>query len=185
MAKQAYFWDSNVFYRLLSGVPQDYVEDINKFAREAQSGEIDILCSTLVLAEVRPSHIMKSGIASQSEFYEDVKGVFKLIEPNPDIMLTSGVLKDWKYNHATKAPRDIGTPDAIQLSTCLYARDKLNYKSIIFHTFDDGKSKTMGEKSVSLLNFQDWLVGCSGHTQQQIALIPRQLPAHPTPGFNF
>ena len=180
-AREAYFWDSNVFYRFLSGQPDECVPDLKQFVKEAQEGKCDILCSTLAFAEIRPSALLTAGFASIGEFFEDAQSVFKPIAPSPDIMIKAAVLKDWKYKHAVKSPRQIGTPDAIQLATCLHAREDLKIANLIFHTFDDGKSKIMGEKSVSLLSFEEWLVGCNEALQLRIANMPRQKPLHPSP----
>ena len=178
---RSYFWDSNVFYRFLTKKPDECVPDLEQFVEDAQLGKCEILCSTLAFAEIRPSYLQKAGFASVDDFFEDVNGVFKPIAPSPDIMKKAAILKDWKYQHATKQSRDIGTADAIQLVTCLHAREDLQIGGIIFHTFDDGKSRVMGEKSVSLLSFEEWLVGCSGALQQRISSLPRQKPFHPSP----
>jgi len=179
----AYFWDSCIFYRFLDRLSAaSHTADVVQFVADAKRGDIEILCSTLVLAEIRPSALIRGGYPSMSRFLEDMKGAFNMIAPTPDILGKTAVLKDRKYIHARKAPREISTTDAIHLLTCLHVQEDLDYTDIIFHTFDNGGGKTWEGRCVPLLTFEEW-IGGAGNIPLigKIAAMKRQLPNHPTP----
>lgn len=180
--RKALFWDSCVFYRYLTGSPDEYLQDIVQYIRDSQEGKIDILISTITLAEIRPSALRQKSFNSFDEFYDDVGGAFLLLGPTPEIMKRAAILKDRQYTHAKKGPRHIGTPDAIQLLTCLHATEDLGYKDIIFHTFDNGGGKGWEGKCVPLLSFEEWTTGCENEPLiGRVAALTRTKPLYPEP----
>jgi hypothetical protein len=181
--RAAYFWDSCVFYKFLNKAANaPYTADVVQFIEDAKRGEIDILCSTLIMAEIRPSALIRGGYPSILRFLDDMKGAFRLIGPTPDIMQKTAILKDHKYKHKAKEPRDISTPDAIHLLTCLHAKEDLGFDEIIFHTFDNGGGKNWEGKCVPLLTFQEWTDGTSNIPLiGKIAAMKREIPIHSTP----
>ncbi|SNS83673.1 hypothetical protein SAMN05880556_11320 [Azospirillum sp. RU38E] len=180
--RKALFWDSCVFYRYLTQTPPEYVADIVQYIRDAQAGQIDILFSTITLAEIRPSALRQRGFDHIDDFFDDVSGVFLPIGPTPEIMKRAAILKDRRYRHARKDPRHIGTPDAIQLLTCLHAAEDLGYEEVVFHTFDNGGGKGWEGKCVPLLSFEEWTAGCEDEPLVgKVAAMTRSLPLYPQP----
>jgi hypothetical protein len=93
------------------------------------------------LAEIRPSALRCKSFDNIDEFFDDFGGAFLPLSPTPEIMKRAAILKDRRYSHPKKGPRHIGTPDAIQLLTCLHAAEDLGYSEVVFHTFDNGGGK--------------------------------------------
>ena len=180
--RRALFWDSCVFYRYLTESPAEYVSDIAQYIKDAQTGKIDILFSTITLAEIRPSALTRKGFDNIDEFLDDFGGAFLPIAPTPEIMKRAARLKDRKYSHAVKDPRHFGTPDAIQLLTCLHAAEDLGYGEVIFHTFDNGGGKNWEGRCVPLLTFEEWTTGCENEPLvAKIAALQRSMPLYPEP----
>ena len=93
-----FFWDSCVFYAYLKNESSAYdVPSIGRYIEEAKAGEIKLYTSTLVLAEVVPSAIVKPGIGSLQHFINDLRGAITLIDANPNIMHMAAVHKDLPY----------------------------------------------------------------------------------------
>ena len=81
------FWDSCVFYAFLRDERAAYdIDHIAQYLREAREGKCRIYASTMVLAEVLPSHITKPGIGSFQDFLNDLQSAVILTSPSPDIM---------------------------------------------------------------------------------------------------
>jgi hypothetical protein len=77
-----------------------------------------------------------------------------LIDPSPNIMILAGQLKDLKYTKNNTKGRQLGTPDAIMLASCVYLRDVLGVDVHHFHTYDNGKSRGIdGGKA-----FRYWII---------------------------
>jgi hypothetical protein len=140
--------------------PQELVDDIDRFIEDARKGERTIYASTIILAEIRQEALRKRHHRSIDDFMGDMRNAVRLIDPNPNIMMAAGRLKDCRSTNPAKdgkaTPRVIGTADAIHLATCLYLRDTMGVSGIVFHTFDDGKGKTWEGKCVPLLSFEKW-----------------------------
>lgn len=185
------YWDSCVFYRYLTGVPPELVDDIHRFVEDAKKGIRKIYCSTIGLAEIRQSALKRKNFGTITEFFDDLRKAVDLVDPNPNIMTMAGRLKDCtSVNPAgdTNAkPRVIGTADAIHLSTCLFIRDAMNVRGIVFHTFDDGKGSTWEGRCVPLLSFEKWFPE-KGRPAciEQVCGLDRCKPLHPNPSlFNI
>jgi len=181
------FWDSCVFIRYLTGNPDHRLTDIGEFIRDAQKGQRRIWFSTIAFTEIRPSHLKLKGYGSVADFMEDMAGAFTPIDPNPNILMMAGEMRDVRPLHPQADPkaqqRTLGTPDAIHLASCLHVRDVLGVQDIVFHTFDNGKGSVWEGKCVPLLSFQDWYK--NGKSHQHIAAVcalPRKEPIYPQLG---
>lgn len=181
------FWDSCIFIRYLTQTPTEFVDEIGDYIKDAKKGEYRIWYSTITLAEIRPSHLKKRGYGSIAEFFADFQGAFHPVESNPNIMMMVAELRDVPRSHPTKENAvnkwPIGTPDAIQLASCLYLRDVIGVKDIKFHSFDTGSGKTWEGRCVGLINFEEWFPDSIGkhHLIDGVCAIPRTLPHHPQP----
>ena len=114
-----YFWDSCCFIAYLKDEQHAYdVPSLQQYLEEAEDGKAVIYTSTLTLAEVRP-RFMKRGHGSFNEFLEDFGGAIVLIDPIPDIMTHAGMLRDLPFKKANSTSRQLATPDAIMLATCI------------------------------------------------------------------
>jgi hypothetical protein len=118
------------------------------------------------------------------KFMADLKGAFYPIEPNPNILIAAGELKDARAvnpgDPKDKNPREIGTPDAIHLMSCTFARDALKITDIVFHTFDNGKGVTWEGKCVPLLSFEKWFPTETRTTRvNEVCSLPREKPIYP------
>ena len=185
------FWDSCVFIRFLIGdTNAEHYWDIKQHIEDAKKGITIIHASTIVMAEVKPSHLTKSGYGDFNEFHRDLEGAVSFIDPTPDILQWCGVVRDFTYpnpNHTPKHPakdKILGMADAIHLMTCVYAKEVMGVADITFHTMNDGKHKNAEGNCVTLLNFEKWTNGIpkNPHTPRIVAL-PRLLPLHSQPHF--
>lgn len=180
------FWDSCILCRYLTETPKDRLSDIVQFIDEAKAGEVVIYFSTILLAEVRPSHLKQKGYGHFNELQADLQGALRPIAPNTNIMLMASSLRDHMFKlekmQKDQKERVMTVPDAIHLATCVYVRDALEIPSIAFHTFDDGKSKGADGKAVPLLSFSAW----SEHLAKDpvvagVRKLPISEPLHPEP----
>ena len=177
------FWDSCVFIRYLTGAPADNIGDIDDYLADARKRQRAIYYSTLIYTEIRPRFLIKKH-GTIRKFIEDMKGSFYPIEPNPNILIAAGELKDARSTNPgdpkDKSPREIGTPDAIHLMSCTFARDALKIPNIVFHTFDDGKGKTWEGKCIPLLSFENWFpAGKRTARVNDVCSLPREKPIYP------
>jgi hypothetical protein len=150
------FWDSCVFIRYITESPQDYVNDIEQYIKDARERKRTIYFSTLVYTEIRPRFFRQGNI---HDFFDDLTGMFVPVDPTPNIFITAGAMRDIDSTNPAdpNGPRRvIGTPDSIHLATCLHLRDILGIADIVFHTFDDGKGKNWEGRCVPLLSFERW-----------------------------
>lgn len=184
------FWDSCVFIRFLTGNKStQYWADIRQYLEDSVSGTVAIFASTIVMAEVKPSHLTGGGYGNFQDFMDDFSGAFTFIDPSPDIMLGCAAIRDFTYPNPHKSTggtpandRSLGIADAIHLLTCVYVRDQLGISDIKFHTMDDGKTKGVEGKCVPLLSFDKWVNGIPKNDYTgKICALPRTLPLHPQP----
>lgn len=178
------YWDSCVFYRYLTNVPIEYVDDIHRLMQDAQKGQRVIYCSTIVLAEVRHFALKKTQHRSIQQFFQAMTKAVILIDPNPNIMVCAGELKDAEAvnpsDKKTENRRVMGTADAIHLATCLYVRDAMKVADVVFHTFDNGKGKTWEGKCVPLLSMERWYPAAKRSPRlKEVCGLTRIIPEHP------
>ena len=100
-------------------------------------------------------------------------------------MTKAGCLRDLEYKKANATGRQLGTPDAIMLATCVYLRDTLGVTVDHFHTYDRGKKRGLeGGKGIPLIGYQEWCEGLSNNpTASEIISLSRCQPIHPEPRF--
>jgi hypothetical protein len=132
------------------------------------------------LSEIKPSALLQRGHANIQKFFDAMQGAVNLIDPNPNIMIAAGALRDCAPTNPSDATttnkRSIGLGDAIHLETCLYLRDVLGVKDIIFQTFDNGKGKNWEGRCVPLLTFERWFPDTKAKPVIDVSGLPRQLP---------
>ena len=181
---QSLFWDSCVFIRWLTDKPDDYVKDIEQFIEDAKRGRLKIYYSTIAFAEIRPRYLKAGHGGSINRLFAELGSAFIPIDPNPNILISAGRLRDASVTNpgdpriADDKKRIVSTADAIQLMTCIYARDVLEISDILFHTFDDGK----GGKFVPLLSFEKWFDDKDRMgVVEDVCSLTRSLPKHPSP----
>lgn len=180
------FWDSCVFYAFLADDRASYdVNSIAQYLQEARNGSHRIYASTLVLAEVTPNAIKKTGIGTFEDFIADLQGAVVLVAPTPNIMLMAARLKDLPYSKANSKSRRLSTADAIMLASCADVSDAQGVKIDFFHTFDDGKKRDpVHGRMVPLISYEQW---CQGFTTDQMTVakpiidLNRRQPIHPAP----
>jgi predicted nucleic acid-binding protein len=179
--RKAIFWDSCVFYRYLTGIPNELVDDIGQYISDARNGKVEILTSTIAFAEIRPSVLKRHSYHTLADFVADFKASFLPIAPTVDIMNRAAIVKDQKYpNPKGGNSRHIGTPDAIMLLTALHAQQELGYDDLVFHSFDEGTGKTWEGRCTPIIGLENWLSGCAeDHLLKQVCKIVRQLPHYP------
>ena len=144
MSLKHLFWDSCIFIRYLtSDDSSGQLDDISRFIDEARVGIRTVYYSTLTIAEIQQDHFKGAGFGTLKEFFEDIGSNFIGIEPNPNIMLMAGELRSAKSTNPGKPGAErslvISTPDAIMLTTCLFAKDQLGIADIVMHSTDEGK----------------------------------------------
>lgn len=151
------FWDSCVFIRYLIQTPTEFLYDIGEFIRDAVKGDRKIYYSTIIYAEIKPSHLKKRGYESIEDFIKDFEGAFEPIDPNPNILADVGIMRDLLPEHPVKTAKlKLGTPDAIHLASCVYVRDTLGASDIVFHTFDATPGNGWEGKTVPIIGIEQW-----------------------------
>lgn len=188
MSHENLFWDSCIFIRYLIGdTSAPHFSDIARFIDEAKAKKRKIYYSTLTYAEIRQEFFKPTAAGSVKDFFEDLGASFIPIEPNPNILIRSGELRSAKSTNPgdpknPPAQRSIATPDAIILSTCLFARDAFGISDVIFQTTDEGKGKNWYGRSVPIIGFEKWYPE-STRTERvkEICSLPREKPIHPQP----
>lgn len=179
------YWDSCVFIRFITAQPASLVGDIGRYIKDAQGGDRTIYFSTISYAEIMPSMLKGTRYGSVGDFFSTMGKLFRPIEPNPNILMAAGELRDCRptdptYRNASQ--RVIGTADAIHLMTCLHVRDVLGVSDIVFHTLDEGKGKTWEGKCVPLLGFETWYPSEGRHQRaEEVCALTREKPYHPQP----
>jgi hypothetical protein len=182
------FWDSCVFIRYITADSDgDGYADICRFVEDAKRGERKIYFSTITFAEIRQEHF-KPSFGSIQEFFDDLGSNFYPIEPSPNILVAAGELRSARStNPGDPNPpnkREIGTPDAIHLMTCLYARDVLGISDIVFNTFDKGNGKGWEGRTVPIIGFERWFPeGTRTQRVKDVCGLTRKPPRHPEPMF--
>jgi hypothetical protein len=181
------FWDSCVFIRFLIGDESaDHFSDIARFIGDAKAKRRTIYFSTLTLAEMRQEFFQGTGYGGVQEFFEDLGASFVPIEPNPNVMIASGVLRSAKSTNPgdpnPPAQRTIATPDAIILTTCLFAKDQLGIEDVVFQTTDEGKGKNWYGRSVPIIGLERWYPETTRTEMvQRVCSLTRERPIHPEP----
>lgn len=177
---QHYFWDSCVFSRYLTGEPEAHVSDIEQYIADAKNGLIQIHYSTIALAEIKPSHLVKRGFGDFNDFAKDFQGAFYPISPLPDVLLKASALRDFKYpNPNGGKDRILGLGDAIHLLTCIFAKEFLKLENIIFHTLDEGKGNSWEGNCVPLLTFEKYTDGVPNNPDvKKIIALKREKPIY-------
>jgi hypothetical protein len=163
-----------------------YFEDISRFVDEAKSKKRKIYFSTLTYAEIRQEHLRTDAHGSVRDFFSDMGASFIPIEPNPNILIAAGELRSAKSTNPgdpnPPAQRSIATPDAILLSSCIFAKKVLGIKDIIFHTTDEGKGKNWYGRSIPIIGFERWYPEATRTDRvKEVVALKREKPIHPEP----
>lgn len=153
---------------------------------ESRDGKRKIHYSTITYTEIRQEFFKGAGYGSITEFFSDLGTNFYPIEPNPNILIASGELRSAKSTNPSDPnppnQRSIGTPDAIHLMTCLYARDVLGIPDIVFHTFDKGNGTGWEGRTVPIIGFERWFPEPRQPRVADVCGLVRVPPLHPQPG---
>jgi hypothetical protein len=180
------FWDTCVFIRYLIGDRNaSCFQDIERFVDEAKLNKRNIYFSTLTFAEIKQDHFKGVEFGTIHDFFHDLGASFIPIDPLPNILISAGELRSAKtknpYPKESKS-RDLATPDAIILETCLFVRDSLGISDIIFHTLDEGKGTKWAGRAVPLLGFENWYpIEQRTERVRKVCSLKREKPFHPQP----
>lgn len=74
--------------------PIELTADLDQFVQDARDGTVRIFYSTVVYTEFRPRYFKGSKYGEISAFFSDFRRAFYPIEPNPNILMWSGRLRD-------------------------------------------------------------------------------------------
>jgi predicted nucleic acid-binding protein len=175
------FWDSCVFIRYLTQSPVDFLWDIGEFINDTKKRGRTIYYSTLVYAEIKPSHLVRRGFSGIQDLIRDLEGAFEPIDPTPNIFADVGIMRDLTPEHPSKpAKLTLGTPDAIHLATCIHVRDTLEVADIVFHTFDATPGNGWQGKTVPIIGFENWYgKHLSVRQIADVCKLPRERPEYP------
>jgi predicted nucleic acid-binding protein len=183
------FWDSCVFIRYLTGGV--LADEIGSLIADARKKSRTIYFSTIAFAEIRQRHFKGTTFGDIQDFFHDLGAAFEPIDPNPNILIAAGELRDAAPTSPSgdtraQAERVIGTADAIHLATCIYARDVMGISDIIFHTLDEGKGKTWEGRCVPLLGFERWFPEATRAPRvAEVCGLERRKPLHPQMGLGL
>lgn len=182
------FWDSCCFIRLITRTPDELLLDMEQYVNDARKGLLKIHFSTIAYVEIRPRYFNNTKYGSIEEFFDHWGSAFHPFDPNPNILIEAGRLRDAdpvnpfpKELNGTK--RKVGAADAVHLATCLFLRDGAGIDDIVFHTFDDGKGSTTHEgKCVPIIGFEKWFPEkARNRSVSDVCSLPRCKPKHPVP----
>lgn len=154
--------------------------------RNARDGKIKIHFSTIAYAEIRPRFFKGSRWGTIEDFFEGWGNAFYPFDPNPNIFIRAGQMRDIDPVNPSdpkigeERKRRLGAADAVHLSTCLYLKE-IGEADIVFHTFDEGKSKSTHEGNcVPLIGFERWYPQEGRHALiQNVCDLIRCKPTHP------
>jgi hypothetical protein len=185
MSLKHLFWDSCLFIRYLIGdTSSAHFDDIARFIDEAKIGARKTYFSTLTYAE-RQEHFKGGDYGALKDFFEDLGASFIPIEPNPNILINAGQLRSASSINPgdPKAKgRVISTPDAIMLTSCLFARDALGINDIVLHSTDEGKSSGPDGKCIPIIGFEKWFPErMRTPIVTSVCSLLREKPNHPEP----
>ena len=181
------FWDSCLFIRyIIDDETMPHFEDISRFIDEAKLNIRKIYFSTVTYAEIRQEHFKGGKFGTLKEFFDDLGANFVPIEPNPNILIKAGELRSASSTNPgdpnAKASRVISTPDAIIMSSCLFARDALGISDIVLQSTDEGKNKGPDGKCIPIVGFERWYPEATrSPIVSSICTLPRMKPVHPEP----
>jgi len=156
----SFLWDTNVIWRLINSANLPYHEHVEKFLEDAEEGRCKLFTSTVAIAELNPKHISQ-GKGPQSKFFRDLAANVTIIDTLPQIMMWAAQLRSQSFEYCGSNKdlighkRDMDLGDAIFFATCFHLQEA-GEADLCFHTFDDGKAKKSGVKSVPILSFKDW-----------------------------
>lgn len=184
--KPCLFWDSCVFAAFLRDEHDAYdIDSIEQYLQEAKEGKFRIFSSTLSSAEVLPSQLKNPAIASFEDFLADFSGAIIPVDPNPNVMALSGLLRDLPYKKGTSTKRRLTTPDAVMLASAIHLQEAHGVRLQAFHTFDKGRKKDAeGNNTIPMIGYEEW---CEGFSPIQMAVankvisLNRTQPIHPSP----
>jgi hypothetical protein len=185
----AIIWDTCCFIRFVTRNPNEFLGDLDQFVKEAQGEKVQIFYSTVTYVEFRPRFFKGSRYGEISKFFSDFRRVFHPIEPNPQILMWSGRLRDADPVNpsdpkiADDLKRKVGAGDAIHMATAVYLRDVAGYSDIVMHTFDKGKKKSTAEGNcVPIIGFENWFPRDKRSQEvQAVCDLKREEPRHPSP----
>lgn len=179
--KPAYYWDTCIFVAHLTADKAsygDHLADISQFLSEASSGECEIHCSTITIAEITRHN---AGVETNYADFEALWGGGIIpISPDTNTMRLASELRSIVYKK-TGGERKLDTADAIHLASALTLIDTYEVEIAGFHTFDRGKKRGLdGGKGVPLIDIASWLTDAANDplAQRLIDLSP-SLPNHP------
>lgn len=182
------YWDSCCFIRLITRTPDELLGDLEQYVQDARKHRIKIHFSTIAFVEIRPRHFIGSKYGSVEDFFAHWGSAFHPFEPNPNIMIYAGKLRDaTPVNPFPKADpekkRSVGPADAIHLATCVFLRDVAGLEDIELHSFDMGKGSTSHDgKCVPIIGFEDWFPQESRSKEVgEVCGLIRRKPKHPSP----
>jgi hypothetical protein len=180
----AFYWDACIFIAFLNDNRPAYgqsIDHIGQFLDEAKRRECTIFTSTLTIAEISAKHLLNSNYGSFSDFLADYTGIIQQVSADPNVMLLASALRGLTYTK-TGGKRDLATPDAVHLASALALQSNYGVTLDAFHTFDDGKGKGPGGKSISLLSFETWCEACADDPiARRVIAMKRSRPDHPNP----
>ena len=88
------FWDSCCFIRLLTRSPTELLGDLEQYVKDAQEGIVRIHYSTISYVEIRPRYFVGSHHGTIEEFFAHWRSAFHPFDPNPNILIVAGRLRD-------------------------------------------------------------------------------------------
>lgn len=182
------YWDSCNFIRLITRKPDELLLDMEQYVNDARNDDVKIHFSTISFVEMRPRYFQGSKYGSIEEFFDHWGSAFNPFDPNPNILIEAGRLRDADPvnpfpKETSGGKRSIGAADAIHLATCLFLRDSAGNKNIVFHTFDEGKGSTTHEgKCVPIIGFEKWFPEAArNRSVSDVCSLTRCKPKHPAP----
>lgn len=180
------FWDSCVLIRYLTRQPREQINEIRTHLAEAKESKKRMFMSSMVIAEIKPSHLNAGGLHSFQDFVDDLEGALNVVSPSVPILMRASRLRDFSYyqtpQQKNEKTRVLSGMDAVHLATCIHVRDVLGVKDIEFHTFDDGRGTNYEQKAVSLLRYNQFSRHITSDADvRAVCDLPKLLPSHPSP----
>lgn len=161
------FLDTNVILSYANNDMGSQGADIEVILQQAAARKRSIWISDIILAELRPSLLKSTRFSSISELVSFIRRLTNPVSATPNIMMRTARLRDIQWRRPGAKPEEknrvMSLGDALHMASALFVKEAQGITDLQFLTFDNGKTNSTGEKSLSLLELEKYTEGLSSN----------------------